>query len=77
VIATRTARGIDLTWTASPESDVTSYVVAYGSPDGPFERRLTVRTPSASLPVVPDGTRIAVKAVNRRGLEGWDWAWAK
>ncbi len=77
VTATRTARGIDLTWTASPESDVTSYVVAYGPPGGPLERRLTVRTHRASLPVLPEGTRIAVKAVNRRGQEGWDWAWPK
>jgi hypothetical protein len=77
VTATRTARGIDVTWTPSPESDVTSYIVAYGPPDGPFERRLTVRTPRVTLPALPDATRIAVKAVNRRGLEGWDWGWAK
>ena len=77
VTATPTARGIDVTWTPSPESDVTSYIVAYGPPDGPFERRLTVRTPRVTLPALPDATRIAVKAVNRRGLEGWDWGWAK
>ena len=77
VTATRTARGIDVTWTPSPESDVTSYIVAYGAPDHPLERRLTVRTPRAALPALPEGTRIAVKAVNRRGLEGWDWGWAK
>ena len=30
--------------------------------------------PSASLPDVPAGTIVSVKAVNARGFEGWDWA---
>lgn len=77
VTAMKTARGIDVTWTPSPESNVTSYIVAYGAPDRPLERRVTVRTPRTTLPALPEGTRIAVKAVNRRGLEGWDWGWAK
>ena len=27
-----------------------------------------------TLPRVPPGTIVSVKAVNARGLEGWDWA---
>ncbi len=77
VTATRSPRGIDVAWAPSPESDVTSYIVAYGPPDRPFDRRLTTRTPRVTLPPLPEGTRIAVRAVNRRGLEGWDWGWAK
>jgi hypothetical protein len=36
--------------------------------------RITVTAPTALLPAVPAGTQIAVKAVNARGMEGWDWA---
>ncbi len=72
--ATRTTKGIELTWTPSPETGVTTYVVAYGPASDPLQRRITVRTPRAMLPVLAASTQIAVKAVNRRGLEGWDWA---
>jgi hypothetical protein len=27
-----------------------------------------------TLPAVPAGVEVRVKAVNQRGLEGWDWA---
>ena len=30
--------------------------------------------PGATLSNVAAGTQIAVKAVNSKGLEGWDWA---
>jgi hypothetical protein len=33
-----------------------------------------VTTAGAALPALPPGTQISVKAVNSRGLEGWDWA---
>jgi hypothetical protein len=33
-----------------------------------------VTSAKATLPKVPAGTQIAVKAVNAKGLEGWDWA---
>ena len=67
-------RGFRVSWTPSPERDVTGYVVAYGPASDPLERRLTVRAPQATLPQVPTGTAVAVRAINRRGLEGWDWA---
>ncbi len=63
-----------ISWTPSPEKSVTSYIVAYGPASAPLSRRTVVKTPGAKLPGVAAGTVIAVKAVNARGLEGWDWA---
>ena len=65
---------VDLTWTASPEKGVKNYIVAYGPAGDPLRTRITVTTPHATLPAVPAGTQFAVKGVNARGLEGWDWA---
>jgi Tol biopolymer transport system component len=64
----------ELRWNPSPERGVASYIVAYGPPERPMERRTTVRTPGVTLTGVASGTVVAVKAVNARGLEGWDWA---
>jgi Tol biopolymer transport system component len=63
-----------LSWTPSPEKGVTSYLVAYGPPSNPQQHRITVAAAHAMLPQVTAGTVIAVKAVNARGMEGWDWA---
>jgi hypothetical protein len=63
-----------LSWTPSPEKGVASYIVAYGPPLDPLRHRLTVRQPLVTLPPVAPGTHVSVKAVNARGLEGWDWA---
>jgi Tol biopolymer transport system component len=71
---TRSASGVDVAWTPSPEAGVKSYVVAYGPATDPFRTRVTVTTAKATLPAVPAGTQIAVKAINARGMEGWDWA---
>jgi Tol biopolymer transport system component len=68
------ARGFRVTWTPSLERDVTGYIVAYGPASNPLERRVSVRAPQAMLPQLPSGTAVAVRAINRRGLEGWDWA---
>jgi hypothetical protein len=35
---------------------------------------VTVTSPRATLPTLRAGWQVAVKAVNARGLEGWDWA---
>jgi hypothetical protein len=74
VTVTRNATGVDLAWTPSPEAGVKSYVVAYGPPSNPLKTRVTVLTPKATLPAVPADTQFAVKAINARGMEGWDWA---
>jgi hypothetical protein len=33
-----------------------------------------VTKPSVTLTGISPGTSVAVKAVNAKGLEGWDWA---
>ena len=72
--ATRTASGVDLTWTPGPEAGIKNYVVAYGPANDPLKTRVTVTGSKTSLPSLPAGTQIAVKAVNARGMESWDWA---
>jgi hypothetical protein len=64
----------DLEWTASPERGVISYVVEYTPAGATQPRRVTSTIPRVTVQNVAPGTEIAVKAVNSRGLEGWDWA---
>ena len=74
--ATATDAGVRVAWTPSPESNIREYIVAWGGRnDDALPNRVTVTRNEAALPLVGAGTRIAVKAVNARGLEGWDWAW--
>jgi hypothetical protein len=63
-----------LSWTPSPEKGVTSYIVACGPASDPLRRRITVLQPHVTLPQIAPGSVVSVKAVNARGLEGWDWA---
>lgn len=70
----RTGQATTVSWTASPEKGVSSYVVATGAASGPLTVRTTVKEPRAMLTGIAAGTVVAVKAVNARGLEGWDWA---
>lgn len=69
----RTAGGVTVSWTPSPERDITSYLVTYGAENAPT-KELVVKAPRASLPALAAGTVVSVKAVNDKGLEGWDWA---
>ena len=62
-----------VSWTAAPESGITGYIVSWGPEDG-TARTMRVTQPKAALPGVPAGTAVRVKAVNAKGLEGWDWA---
>ena len=68
----------EATWTPSPETGVTRYVVAYGNAAGPQGRRVVVTSPRVSLSGLGlrtgDTLHVAVKAVSRQGLESWDWA---
>jgi hypothetical protein len=68
---------VDLTWTPSPERGVREYLVAVGPDREGLEVRVRVREPRARLSGVAPGSIVAVKAVNARGLEGWDWAVAR
>ena len=72
-IDSRTAAGVTVSWDPGPEKGITSYVVSYGAPGG-TTGRLTVKNPRATVPALSAGAVIAVKAVNDRGLEGWDSA---
>jgi len=69
-----TPQATTVSWNASAEKGVTSYIVAYGPQADPLRRRLTVVQPRAMLPPLAAGTIVSVKAVNAHGLEGWDWA---
>ena len=62
-----------LSWRPSPEAGVTGYIVAYGPPDNPEAQQMTVRSASAAVKASP-GSAVWVKAVNAKGLVGWDWA---
>jgi peptidase M28-like protein/WD40 repeat protein len=63
-----------VSWAPSPEKGVTGYLVAYGPPAKPESQQVRVVKPPAVLPGIAAGTIVAVKAINGKGLEGWDWA---
>jgi hypothetical protein len=77
VKAERAGQALTVSWTASPEKGVTSYVVATGPASGPLTVRTTVKAPRATLTGIAAGSIVAVKAVNARGMQGWDWARAQ
>ena len=63
-----------LSWTPAAEQGIASYLVAYGPAAEPLRHRTSVTQPQVTLPQLAVGTVVSVKAVNARGLEGWDWA---
>lgn len=65
---------VSVSWTESLEEDVTGYIVAWESPNAPLKGRTRVTKPPMTIPAAAPGTTVWVKAVNDRGLEGWDWA---
>jgi len=71
--AKTTPGGTVVTWDRSPERDVRHYVVTW-QPKGGRAQRLVVTSPSATIANAPAGTEVQVRAVNARGLEGWDAA---
>ncbi len=62
-----TAKGTAVTWTASPEKSVKSYVVSYN------HREEKVTQPHVNLPGLKPGDTVMVRAVNAKGMQGWDW----
>jgi len=66
--------GTEVTWTPSPERDVTGYEVTWGPADDPAANSVRVNEPRAVLQGAGQGTVVAVRAWNARGLHGWDWA---
>ncbi len=73
-VTTTGAQSAEVLWRASPERDVARYVVTWGTAAEPAKYRKEVTAPRAVLDNAPAGTVVAVKAINKRGLEGWDWA---
>jgi hypothetical protein len=73
-VSDRNANTATVTWRASPEKDIARYLVRWGPADEPEKYRAEVTVPRIVLQNAPEGTVVAVKAVNQRGLEGWDWA---
>jgi hypothetical protein len=65
---------VSATWAASLEEDAAGYVVAWGLPEAPLKSTMRVLKPAAVIPGAVPGMMVSVKAVNARGLEGWDWA---
>jgi hypothetical protein len=62
-----------IAWNPSPERGVTGYLVTWGQGAG-GAKPMRVSESSARITGVKSGAEIAVKAVNAKGLEGWDWA---
>ena len=63
-----TVKGTEVTWTPSPEKSVRSYVVSYG------RREEKVSQPRINLPGLKPGDVVMIRAVNARGMQGWDWS---
>ncbi len=70
----RRGDSVEVSWTPAPERDVVRYIVAHGPVDDPYRTSVTVTEARATLRNVPAGAVIAVKSVNDRQMEGWDWA---
>lgn len=66
--------GRTVSWDRAREKGVARYVVRYGPAADPMRHTITVTSPRATITALQPGWRVAVKAVNARGLEGWDWA---
>jgi hypothetical protein len=72
--ARRRGGSVEVSWTPALEADVTGYRVAFGPEGDPFRTVVEVAQAGVTLESIPAGTIVSVKAVNERGMEGWDWA---
>jgi len=64
----------EIRWEPSPEAGIVSYAIVYGPADDPLRHEMIANEPQATLTEAGPGTVVAVRAVNARGLQGWDWA---
>ncbi len=64
---------IELSWKPAREKDVDRYIVQYKVLDGTLYSIETDK-PEITLPMLENGTEVRIKAINSRGLEGWDWS---
>jgi hypothetical protein len=63
-----------VTWKPALEKGVTGYLVAYGPPEKPEAQQTRVTSATATLSGLSPGMIVSVKAINDKGLDGWDWA---
>ena len=73
-IAGLEATATSASWTPSPEAGVSGYLVTWGPADNPGLHSLKVTQPKATLTGATRGQIVRVKAINAKGMEGWDWA---
>ena len=71
------ANGTTATWERAVEKGAMRYLVSWGPPEAPMRHSATVTSTKATLAGAKPGWKVAVKAINARGLEGWDWARAE
>ncbi len=72
--ATASGTNAAVSWTPSPETGVTGYIVTWGPRENPALHSQRVTQPRATLAGAAAGAEVRVKAVNAKGLESWDWA---
>jgi hypothetical protein len=72
--AERDGASLVVTWDPAVESDVSSYRVIWGPEGEEPQGTMNVTEPRAVIRGVRQGWTVSVRAVNERGLEGWDWA---
>lgn len=70
----REGNTVELEWDPSPEGDVAYYVVAYEAADDTTAHEAMAETNRIRISDAAAETVVAVRAVNARGLRGWDWA---
>jgi hypothetical protein len=61
-------KGTEVTWSPSPEKNVRSYLVSYG------RREERVSQPRINIAGLQPGDVVMVRAINSRGMQGWDWS---
>lgn len=68
------AENTTASWARAVEKGAMKYLVRWGPAEDPMKFSATVTTTRATLTGAKPGWKVAVKAVNARGMEGWDWA---
>ena len=64
---------VAVSWAPSPEKSVVEYRVVWGPADRPESQQIRVNRAATTIKAAR-GAVVAVKAVNDKRLEGWDWA---
>lgn len=69
----RTGTGMDLAWDAAMEGNVSEYLISYENSGG---QRVAVTSKESLISIsgLKAGSEVRVKAINDRGMKGWDWA---